>query len=253
MPLMPIEQTMLMQLMQPRMPKRLLRQMRLMMPVMPLRPMRPLQLGLIWLMPMRATMVSMTSAKWWLHHLFHCLRSLDRTHKILRNLAEVKECFGIMRRNNKLECFVECSWCNTCSLDWQWSLNGNINDRVFLTSWWNPAPPKCGVGTDASIGRCTARTPLAAASNSTINLQDVCAPSEPNKKMYLTTNWELPLFKLIMMLQWENVKTLLNKSLTIYDTKRTMFCLSFLSRDRATAPGRYEQFYFNEYVPYPQI
>ena len=32
-----------------------------------------------------------------------------------------------------------------------------------------PAPSKCGVGTDASIGRRTACTPLAAASNLTIN------------------------------------------------------------------------------------
>ncbi len=27
-----------------------------------------------------------------------------------------------------------------------------------------------------------------------------CAPSEPNKKMFLTINWELPLFNWIMML-----------------------------------------------------
>jgi hypothetical protein len=38
----------------------------------------------------------------------------------------------------------------------------------------------------------------------------------------------------------KDVKTLLNKSLNIYDVKPTMFCLSFPSRDRATAPGRYE-------------
>ena len=43
----------------------------------------------------------------------------------------------------------------------------------------------------------------------------------------------------------QNVKTLLNKSLNIYNVKRTMFCLSFPSIDRATAPGRYEQFYLN--------
>jgi hypothetical protein len=30
---------------------------------------------------------------------------------------------------------------------------------------------------------------------------------------------------------------LLNKSLNIYDVKRTMFCLSFPSRDRVTEPG----------------
>ncbi len=37
----------------------------------------------------------------------------------------------------------------------------------------------------------------------TINLQAVCAPSEPDEKMYLTTNWELPSFKWIMMLHWD--------------------------------------------------
>ena len=56
----------------------------------------------------------------------------------------------------------------------------------------------------------------------------------------------------------QNVKTLLNKSLNIYDIKRTMFCLSFPLIDRATAPGRYEQSYLNvletltKNVPYPQ-
>ncbi len=45
--------------------------------------------------------------------------------------------------------------------------------------------------------------PLAAASNLTINLQAVCAPSGPNEKMYLTTNWELPLFKWIVTLCWD--------------------------------------------------
>ncbi len=43
-------------------------------------------------------------------------------------------------------------------------------------------------------------------------------------------------------------KTLLDKSPIIFkDTRRTMFCLSFLSIDRATAPGQYEQ-----YVPNPK-
>ncbi len=46
-----------------------------------------MQLGLIWPMPMRATMVSLTYAKWWLHHLFQCLHSLDLPHKILQNLC----------------------------------------------------------------------------------------------------------------------------------------------------------------------
>ena len=36
------------------------------------------------------------------------------------------------------------------------------------------------------------------------------------------------------------------------DYGQMIFCLSFPSRDRATAPGRYEQFYFTEHVPYPQ-
>ena len=36
------------------------------------------------------------------------------------------------------------------------------------------------------------------------------------------------------------------------DYGQTIFCLSFPSRDRATTPGRYEQFYFTEHVPYPQ-
>jgi hypothetical protein len=34
---------------------------------------------------------------------------------------------------------------------------------------------------------------------------------------------------------------------------QTIFCLSFPSRDRATSPGRYEQFYFTEHVPYQKI
>ncbi len=36
------------------------------------------------------------------------------------------------------------------------------------------------------------------------------------------------------------------------DYGQTIFCLSFPPRDRATAPGRYEQFYFTKHVPYPQ-
>jgi hypothetical protein len=36
------------------------------------------------------------------------------------------------------------------------------------------------------------------------------------------------------------------------DYGQTIFCLSFQSRDRATAPGRYEQFYFTKHVPYQQ-
>ena len=35
-------------------------------------------------------------------------------------------------------------------------------------------------------------------------------------------------------------QTILFKSLTIYDTKQMMFCLSFPLRDRATSPGQYE-------------
>ncbi len=50
-------------------------------------PMRLMQLGLICPMPMRATMVSLTSTKQWLHHLFYCSRFLDLPHKILRNLC----------------------------------------------------------------------------------------------------------------------------------------------------------------------
>ncbi len=55
--------------------------------------------------------------------------------------------------------------------------------------------------------------------------------------------YTLPDFKSKILTQLsaeQNVKTLLNKSLNIYDVKRTMFCLSFPSRDRATAPGLYE-------------
>jgi hypothetical protein len=78
--------------------------------------------------------------------------------------------------------------------------------------------------------------------------------------------WAIAMFKthnndsvltLIYRATDSNVNTLLNKSLNTYDTKQTMFCLSFSSRDRATTPGRYEQFYFNillltKHVPYPQ-
>jgi hypothetical protein len=50
---------------------------------------------------------------------------------------------------------------------------------------------------------------------------------------------------------------LLPESPIIYDTRRTMFCLSFLSIDRATVPGQYEQSCRNvetltKHVPYPQ-
>ncbi len=38
----------------------------------------------------------------------------------------------------------------------------------------------------------------------------------------------------------QNDKTLLNKSLNIYDVKHSIFCLSFPSRDRVTTPGRCE-------------
>ncbi len=49
-----------------------------------------------------------------------------------------------------------------------------------------------------------------------------------------------------------NVKRYLINYPYLSDYGQTIFCLSFLSRDRATAPGRYEQFYFNKHVPYPQ-
>jgi hypothetical protein len=43
----------------------------------------------------------------------------------------------------------------------------------------------------------------------------------------------------------ESKHMLLNESPIFYDTRRTIFCLSFPSTDRATAPGGYEQFYLN--------
>jgi hypothetical protein len=49
-----------------------------------------------------------------------------------------------------------------------------------------------------------------------------------------------------------SLTTTLNKLPSIYEYGQMIFCLSFPSRDRATAPGQYEQFYFNERVPYPQ-
>ncbi len=49
-----------------------------------------------------------------------------------------------------------------------------------------------------------------------------------------------------------NVKRYLINYPYLSDYGQTIFCLCFLSRDRATAPGRYEQFYFIEHVPYPQ-
>jgi hypothetical protein len=49
-----------------------------------------------------------------------------------------------------------------------------------------------------------------------------------------------------------NVKRYLINYPYLSDYGQTIFCLSFPSRDRATAPGRYEQFYFIEHVPYPQ-
>jgi hypothetical protein len=52
--------------------------------------------------------------------------------------------------------------------------------------------------------------------------------------------------------QVENVKRYLINYPHLSDYGQTIFCLSYPSRDRATAPGRYEQFYFTEHVPYPQ-
>ena len=48
-----------------------------------------------------------------------------------------------------------------------------------------------------------------------------------------------------------NVKRCLINYPHLSDNGQIIFCLSFPSRDRATAPGRYEQFYFTEHVPYP--
>jgi hypothetical protein len=49
-----------------------------------------------------------------------------------------------------------------------------------------------------------------------------------------------------------NVKRYLINYPHLFDYVQTIFCLSFPSRDRATALGRYEQFYFTKHVPYPQ-
>ena len=49
-----------------------------------------------------------------------------------------------------------------------------------------------------------------------------------------------------------NVKHYLINYPHLSEYGQTIFCLSFPSRDRATAPGRYEQFYFTEHVPYSQ-
>ena len=49
-----------------------------------------------------------------------------------------------------------------------------------------------------------------------------------------------------------NVKHYLINYPHLSDYGQAIFCLSFSSRDRATTPGRYEQFYFTEHVPYPQ-
>ena len=61
----------------------------------------------------------------------------------------------------------------------------------------------------------------------------------------------------VAVFKLKNIKTFLNKSPIIYDTRRSLFCLSFPSIDRATAPGQYEQSYLNvktltKHVPYPQ-
>ncbi len=48
--------------------------MKLLQPMCPMGPMRPILLGLIWLMPMRAMMVSLTSAERRLHHIFSSLQ-----------------------------------------------------------------------------------------------------------------------------------------------------------------------------------
>ncbi len=49
-----------------------------------------------------------------------------------------------------------------------------------------------------------------------------------------------------------NVKRYLINYPHLSDYGQTIFCLSFPSRDRATTPRRYEQFYFTKHVPYPQ-
>ena len=49
-----------------------------------------------------------------------------------------------------------------------------------------------------------------------------------------------------------NVKRGLINYPHLSDYGQRIFCLSFPLRDRSTAPGRYEQFYFTENVPYPQ-
>ena len=49
-----------------------------------------------------------------------------------------------------------------------------------------------------------------------------------------------------------NVKRYLINYPHLSDYGQTIFFISFPSSNRATAPGRYEQFYFTEHVPYPQ-
>jgi hypothetical protein len=51
---------------------------------------------------------------------------------------------------------------------------------------------------------------------------------------------------------WSSVERYLINYPHLSDYGQTIFCLSFPSRDRATAPGQYEQFYFIKHVPYPQ-
>ncbi len=46
----------------------------------------------------------------------------------------------------------------------------------------------------------------------------------------------------------KNVKRYLINYPHLSDYGQTIFCLSFPSRDRATAPGRYEQFYFTKHI-----
>jgi hypothetical protein len=53
-----------------------------------------------------------------------------------------------------------------------------------------------------------------------------------------------------------NVKCYLINYQLLYEYGLMIFCLSFLSIDRATAPGQYEQFYLNvkmltKHIPYP--
>ncbi len=92
----------------------------------PLGPMHPMPLGLIWLMPTRAMMVSSTHC---LQHHFHCLRSPDLPHKILQNLCRSE---GMFWKNG----MQQLTWSSCCAAWEKWSTEPLLPQNSILQKIW---------------------------------------------------------------------------------------------------------------------